>query len=176
MAGRPCPKSYHPWLNVQVAVSHKQFPSGVCTVAKSNFSTFVSVSLTVGASAPSARSRLTRSCVAIGVFEGRDANHRDLGRLRERDHVNPHQSHLQCCVQLWRPQHRKLMAMTEQVPRRPTKARHRGSGHGDRLREQPLLRGEEKSPGETCLGPSQIQQWGTFMKNRDVLPRPAVAG
>lgn len=101
--------------------------------------------MTQGASALSARSRMTQSCVAIGVFEGRGAKHRDLGRLRERAHVNPHQSHLHFWVQFWRPQHRKLMAMTEQVPRRPTEASHRGSGYGDWLREQALLRLEKKS-------------------------------
>lgn len=83
--------------------------------------------------------------MALGLFEGSDANHRDLGRLRERAHVSPHQSLLQFCVQLWRLQHRKLMAMTEQVPRRPTTASHSGSGYGDRLREQALLRVEKKS-------------------------------
>lgn len=40
----------------------------------------------------------------------------------------------------------------------------------------PSREGRRKASGEASLGPSQIQQWGTFMKNRDVLPRPAVAG
>lgn len=121
LAGWPCPKSYHQWLNVQVVTSTKLFPSKVCSGARSILSPLVSVSLMLGSSAPSARSRMPPSCAAIAVFEGRDAIQRGPGRPWERAHVNPHQSRLHLCVQLRGPSTGNTGNMWEQVQGRPQK-------------------------------------------------------
>lgn len=140
----PCPKSYHQWLNVQMVTGNKLFPSRVCSGTRSIFSAFISVSLILGSSAPSASSQMTPGWVALDVFEGRDAIQRGMDRLWEWSHVNSHQSHRQLSIHLW-GQHRELMDVWGQVQRRPTKNSHRASGYEDRLREQAIFPLEKRS-------------------------------
>ncbi|PKU44317.1 rna-directed dna polymerase from mobile element jockey-like [Limosa lapponica baueri] len=54
--------------------------------------------------------------------------------------------HLEYCVQLWSPQHRKDMDLSERVQRRATKMMEHPS-YKDRLRELGFQPGEEKAPG-----------------------------
>ncbi|KAK4816939.1 hypothetical protein QYF61_025435 [Mycteria americana] len=74
--------------------------------------------------------------------------------------------HLQCCVQLWSPQHRKDMELLERVQRRATKM-IRGLEHlsyEDRLRVGVVQPGEEDA-----LGRPYSSLPGTYRKDRDRL-------